>query len=167
LDERAAESDSNLIGLPFLSQFNFIKFFAVILISITLYYFRITRLRTGRIPIVFILVNILRENGSPIPGWLSSWYWFENLPVPAKQFIGIQFLSRKLGLFENKSYLPSEVFLILKRELPAAENLIDTFQEGFIAEMYSFERIYNREACKAAGAALQKKLFTQIIFGRS
>ncbi len=110
-----------------------------------------------------ILLKWLRFLHIPIPRWLTWWDWYTGLSDIAVRYYWIEKLAVNTGFVSITPSTPSDLLTALAVALPESRPDIDLFHQGLYRELYSRDKVYSRQECRAAGAALQRDLVSGII----
>lgn len=98
-----------------------------------------------------------------IPAWLAGWDWYSGLPEPARRYVQLEMVSRFFRLSAENPGTPYELLDTLAKILPESSADLMTYKEGLYRSLYSEEKDYRAEDCRAAGAALQNALWKACI----
>jgi hypothetical protein len=109
-----------------------------------------------------IILRWLTKHHLHIPSWLAWWDWYTSLPDLARQYFWLEKLAVYSGLVSKLSGTPAELVIELSKAMPDQLPAARQFLEGLYLELYSREKDYPANECKAAGAALQKGLIKAI-----
>ena len=109
-----------------------------------------------------IILRWLTAHHLHIPSWLAWWDWYTGLPDVARQYYWMEKLAVYSGLASKLSGTPAELISDLAKAMPEQRPAARQFLEGLYLELYSREKDYPANECKAAGAALQKGLIKTI-----
>jgi hypothetical protein len=94
-----------------------------------------------------------------VPDWLAYWDWYNSLPEPGKQYVGLVRLSRMFQMSPGTIQTPYELLDGLSVWIPENARDLAVFKSGLYTALYSPETGQDDEKCRAAGTALQKALW--------
>jgi transglutaminase-like putative cysteine protease len=109
-----------------------------------------------------IILRWLTAHHLHIPSWLAWWDWYTGLSDLARQYFWLEKLAVFSGLVSKLSGTPAELIIELTDAMPDQLPAARQFLDGLYMELYSREKDYPANECKAAGAALQKGLIKAI-----
>jgi transglutaminase-like putative cysteine protease len=125
-------------------------------IGIWLMYFRKNSKKLPRLSL--IILNWLQAHNISVPDWLSWWNWYTGLSDLAVQYYWIEKMALFTGLVKSMPGTPSELLSSLVRQIPELRSTAARFRYGLYYELYSEDKNYDLQECKAAGAALHKQI---------
>ncbi|HEX7557480.1 MAG TPA: transglutaminase-like domain-containing protein [Leptolinea sp.] len=108
------------------------------------------------------LLRWLKSHQITIPDWLAWWAWYSGLSEVAVQYFWIERLAVLAGTAAKLPATPAELLFSMAEKIPEIRTTILIFQNGLYQELYSQEKSFDLNECKAAGAALQRALLIRI-----